>query len=120
VRRRDFITLFLGATVCPLAASAQTPPKIPRVSYVFGSTPTRYKHNMEAFRQGLRELGYVEGQTIVLELRWAEGRSERMSELMAELVGLFPSSCRLSSLRLVAVGGRMTPVCCPTGGGSVQ
>src|SRR5262249_9096152 len=84
-----FITLLGGAAVgWPLAASAQTQPKIPRVGLAFGGTPTTVKHNIEAFRQGLRELGYVEGQTIVLELRWAEGRSERMPELVAELVGL--------------------------------
>jgi len=89
VKRREFITLFGGAAVgWPLAGSAQTQPKIPRVGFVFGVTPTTSKHNIEAFRQGLRELGYVEGQTIVLEVRWAEGRSERMQELMSELVGL--------------------------------
>src|SRR6516165_7775460 len=63
-------------------------PKIPRVGYVFEGTPMSTKDNVEAFRQGLRELGYVEGQTIVLELRWAEGRLERTRELVAELVGL--------------------------------
>jgi putative ABC transport system substrate-binding protein len=89
MKRREFITLLGGAAVgWPLAASAQTLPKIARVGFVFGITPTTSKHNIEAFRQGLRELGYVEGQTIVLEVRWAEGRSERMPELMAELVGL--------------------------------
>src|SRR5215468_3276266 len=88
MRRREFITLLSGVAVgWPLAASAQTQPKIPRVGYVFGSTPTAATY-IEAFRQGLRELGYVEGQTIVLELRWAEGRLERMPELVAELVGL--------------------------------
>jgi len=89
VRRREFITLFGGAAVgWPLAASAQTQPKIPRVGIAFSSTPMANKHLVEAFRQGLRELGYVEGQTILLEIRSAEGRSERMPELMAELVGL--------------------------------
>src|SRR5262245_4953322 len=89
MRRREFIALLGGAAVAwPLAATAQTQPKIPRVGYASGSTPATNKRNIEAFRQGLTELGYVEGQTIVLEFRWAEGRSERMSELMAELVGL--------------------------------
>jgi putative tryptophan/tyrosine transport system substrate-binding protein len=46
------------------------------------------KHLVEAFRQGLRELGYVEGQTILLEIRWAEGRPERARQLVTELVGL--------------------------------
>ena len=87
MRRRDFITLLGGAAVgWPLAASAQTQPKILRVGFVFSATNDG--KGLEAFRQGLRELGYVEGQTIVLELRWAEGRLERMPELVAELVGL--------------------------------
>jgi putative tryptophan/tyrosine transport system substrate-binding protein len=75
VRRREFITLLGGAAVgWSLATSAQTQPKIPRVGCVFVSNPTSNKHLSEAFRQALRELGYVEGQTIVLELPWAEGR----------------------------------------------
>jgi putative tryptophan/tyrosine transport system substrate-binding protein len=89
VKRWEFIKLLSGAAVgWSLAASAQRQPKIPRVGCIFVSNPTSNKHLVEAFRQGLRELGYVEGQTIVLELRWAEGRLERIQELVAELVGL--------------------------------
>jgi putative tryptophan/tyrosine transport system substrate-binding protein len=92
MQRRQFIALLGGATAAsaawPLAASAQTPPKIPRVGYIAGSSATGTEHTVGAFRQGLRELGYVEGQTIALEVRWAEGRSERIPELVAELVGL--------------------------------
>src|SRR5262249_4024183 len=79
VRRREFITLLGGAAVGrSLAASAQTQPKIPRVGCVFAHTPTIDKDVFEAFRRALRELGYVEGQTIVLEARWAEdGRACR-------------------------------------------
>src|SRR5262245_38173462 len=86
VRRREFITLLGGAAVgWPLAATPQTQPKIPRVGVVQAATPAR---GLEAFRQGLRELGYAEGQTIILELRSAEGRLERIPELVAELVSL--------------------------------
>jgi putative tryptophan/tyrosine transport system substrate-binding protein len=92
MQRRQFIALLGGATAAsaawPLAASAQTRPKIPRVGYIAGSSATGTEHTVGAFRQGLRELGYVEGQTIALEVRWAEGRSERIPELVAELVGL--------------------------------
>src|SRR5215813_13444902 len=89
MRRREFITFLGGAAVgWPLGASARTQPKIPRVGCVWGSTPTMNKGGFEAFRQVLGELGYVEGQSIVLELRWAEGRLERIPELVAELVGL--------------------------------
>jgi putative ABC transport system substrate-binding protein len=62
-------------------------PKIPRVGVVFSGTRTA-KRLLEAFRQGLRELGYVDGQTIALEVRFTEGRYERIPELVAELVGL--------------------------------
>jgi putative ABC transport system substrate-binding protein len=85
VRRREFITLFSSAAAWPLAAVAQTPPKIPRVGCIVGGTDGN--PIFEAFRQGLRELGYVEGK-IALEVRWAEERYERQPELVAELVGL--------------------------------
>jgi putative ABC transport system substrate-binding protein len=92
MQRREFITLLSGATAASAAwlraAGAQTPPKIPRVGYIAATSPTTAGHTVGAFRQGLRELGYVEGQTIALEVRWAEGRMERIPELVAELVGL--------------------------------
>lgn len=59
-----------------------------RLGYVFGSTRVATAQNIEAFRQGMRELGYVEGKTFVLEIRYAEGRTERISEFARELVGL--------------------------------
>src|SRR5262245_3465948 len=86
MKRRAFITLFSSAAAWPLAGGAQTPPKIPRVGYLGNFTPTT--GGLEAFRHGLRDLGYVEGQTIALEVRWAEGRSERLPELAAELLRL--------------------------------
>jgi putative ABC transport system substrate-binding protein len=89
MRRRKFITLLGGAAVgWSLAASAQTQPKNARVGFVFSGTPTTNGRNFGAFQQGLKELGYVEGETIVLEVRWAEGRFERLPGLVAELVGL--------------------------------
>ncbi len=92
MQRRQFIALLGGATAAstawPLAAGAQTPSKIPRVGYIVGTSSAASGHTVGAFRQGLRELGYVEGQTIALEVRWAEGRNERIPELVAELVGL--------------------------------
>src|SRR5260221_609352 len=92
MRRREFIVLLGGATAAsaawPLATGAQTPAKIPRVGYIAGSSAAGAEHMVGAFRQRLRELGYVEGQTIALEVRYAEGRSDPMPELAAELVGL--------------------------------
>ena len=73
MRRREFITLLGGAAVGrPVAASSQTQPKIARVGVVFSGTRTA-KRLLEAFRQGLGELGYVDGQTIALEVRFSEG-----------------------------------------------
>src|SRR5258708_22689190 len=92
MQRRQFIALLGGATAAsaawPLAAGAETPPKIPRVGYIAGTSSAASGRIVGAFRQGLRELGYVEGQTIALEVRWAAGRNERIPELVAELVGL--------------------------------
>src|SRR5882757_4615624 len=92
MRRREFIALLGGGTAAsvlqPTVAGAQTPPKIPRIGYIGGAGSTVGGHILGAFRQGLTELGYVEGQTIALEVRWAEGRTEGVPELVAELVGL--------------------------------
>src|SRR5262245_26063787 len=89
MRRREFITLLGGAAVnWSLDTSAHTQPKIPRVGCAFSGTPPTGKHLIEAFRQVLTELGYVEGQTIVLQVRCAEGRYEHYPALVAELVGL--------------------------------
>src|SRR5258705_9948796 len=89
MKRRDFIALLGGAaTAWPLAASAQTSPKIPRVGFIGGGSPAMAEHTLGAFRKALIELGYVEGQSIALEVRFAEGRMERIPELVAELVGL--------------------------------
>jgi putative tryptophan/tyrosine transport system substrate-binding protein len=92
MKRRDFIALLGSATAAsaawPLAVGAQTPPKIPRVGFIAGANPAAAEHTFGAFQQRLRELGYVEGQSIALEVRWAEGRMERIPELVAELVGL--------------------------------
>jgi putative ABC transport system substrate-binding protein len=60
-----------------ICTEAQQPKKIARIGYVFASTPAATALNIEAFRQGMRELGHVEGKTFVLELRYGEGRAER-------------------------------------------
>jgi putative ABC transport system substrate-binding protein len=82
------ITLPLAILVAPLAAEAQPAAKSPRIGMLFGTTPASEAPRVEAFRQGLRDLGYVEGQTIALEYRWAEGRFDRVALLAADLVRL--------------------------------
>ncbi len=88
MRRRVFIALSSSAAVWPLTGAAQTPPKIPRVGYIGAGRRAATPHIFQAFQQGLRELGQVEGQTIALDARWADGSVERMSELVAELISL--------------------------------
>jgi len=84
--RRTFLCgLTLGTLTAPLAAEAQQAVKIPRLGYL---SPTSAPAFENAFRQRLRELGYVEGRNIAIEYRWAEGKYERLPELAAELVRL--------------------------------
>jgi ABC-type uncharacterized transport system substrate-binding protein len=71
-----------------LPAEAQEPTKIPRIGYLTGATPDGQSARIEAFRQGMRELGYVEGKNIVVEFRYAELKPDRLPALAAELVRL--------------------------------
>jgi putative ABC transport system substrate-binding protein len=86
MQRRKFITL-LGCTVAtwPLAARAQQP-AMPVIGFMSGRSPEDSKHLVAAFRQGLSEAGFVEGQTIVIEYRWGLGQYDRMPALAADLV----------------------------------
>ena len=89
MNRRTFLRgLALGTLAAPLTAEAQQAGKLPRVGYISpgsASDPARLRR-FEAFRQGLRDLGYVEGRDIALEPRWAEGRYDRYPALAADLV----------------------------------
>ncbi len=69
----------------PFAASAQERRGIPRVGIVAATSPALARHQVDAFREGLRELGYIEGQSIMIEERWAEGKLERFGDLIADL-----------------------------------
>ena len=80
-------TLGLGILLAPLAADAQRAGKVPRVGFLFYGSPGP-SPELDAFRQGLRELGYIDGQNITIEYRFASGRVERLPELAAELVRL--------------------------------
>ena len=86
-RRTFLVNLTGGLLAVPLFVGAQQPGKTYRIGFVWDS-PTVWPHALEAFRQGLRELGWVEGQNIIVEYRWAEGRFDRLPSLMADLVHL--------------------------------
>src|SRR5437870_9404947 len=80
--------LALAVLATPLAAQAQQPTKVPRIGLLGGGSASTNAVRIDAFRQGLRELGYVEGKNIVIEELWAEGKADRLPALVAELVRL--------------------------------
>jgi putative ABC transport system substrate-binding protein len=89
MNRRTFLCgLALGTLALPLAAEAQQAGKVYRIGYLGTSSPSLEPHYVEAFRQKLRDLGYIEGQNSVIEYRWAEGQDDRLPGLAAELVRL--------------------------------
>jgi putative tryptophan/tyrosine transport system substrate-binding protein len=90
MKRRDFITLLIGgvAAAWPVEASGQQRGKRPIVGFFGQSTPMGESERAAAFARRLHELGWIEGRTIVIEYRWAEGRSEHLAEIAAEFARL--------------------------------
>jgi len=90
MRRREFITLLGGgaAVAWPVAARTQQPVKLPIVGFLGATTPSAQKKWTDAFVQRLRELDWIEGRSIAIEYRWAEGRTDRAAEIFAEFIRL--------------------------------
>lgn len=86
IRRRKFIALLGGAAAWPVVAGAQEATHVPIIGYIAPTNPLIPSRNTGAFLQRLRELGWIEGQTITVESRWAAGRPERLDEIAAEFV----------------------------------
>jgi len=111
MRRREFITLLGGAAAAwPLAARAQQPGKPPTVGFLGQSTPLGESERAAAFAQRLRELGWVEGRTIAIEYRWAEGRNDSLAEIAAEFVRLKVNIIVTGGAPAVIAAKQVTPV----------
>jgi putative ABC transport system substrate-binding protein len=85
MRRREFITLLGGAALMPFAAHAQQA-RMPVVGLLSSQSADTYGDGLRAFRQGLKEVGYVEGENVIIEYRWAENHLDRLPELVTDLV----------------------------------
>ena len=88
MKRHEFIALLGGAAAWPVTARAQQPGKRPIVGFLGDSTPVGESERAAAFARRLHDLGWIEGRTIAIEYRWADGRSERLAEIAAEFVQL--------------------------------
>jgi putative ABC transport system substrate-binding protein len=102
MRRRDFISLVgSAAATWPLTARAQQPTRVPRIGWISIGTPQGSEF-LEAVRQGLRQLGYVEGRSIIIEPRWAADIGDRVPELVRELLAL--------NVQIIVAQGAIVPV----------
>jgi putative ABC transport system substrate-binding protein len=111
MRRRDFIKVITGsAAAWPLAARAQQPGKLRTIGFSGQSTRSAESELVAAFTQRLRELGWIENQTVVIEYRWSEGRAERFAQIADEFVRLKVDVIVTSGTPQVLVTKRATSV----------
>jgi putative tryptophan/tyrosine transport system substrate-binding protein len=110
MRRREFITLLAGATAWPVAARAQQAGKVPTIGFLGSGTPSAQGQWNAAFFQRLRELRWIDGRNIAIEVRWSEGRDERYSEIASQFVRLKVDVIVTSSTRAAIAAKQATAV----------
>jgi ABC-type uncharacterized transport system substrate-binding protein len=122
MQRREFITLLGGAAVWPMAAQAQQP-AMPVVGFLNGASPNELASRVAAFRDGLREKGYVEGQSVAIEHRWGLGQYERLPDMAADLarhrVAVIAATGGLPSVRAAKAATSEIPIVFTMGGDPV-
>ncbi len=108
------VVLALSLTLAPLAAETQPAAKVYRIGFLGHSTPTQQSASLDAFRHGLRELGWVEGQNVSIEYRWADGNLDRLPALAADLLKQQPVDVMLvastGGVRAVQQASRTVPI----------
>jgi ABC-type uncharacterized transport system substrate-binding protein len=117
------ILLVVVLLVLGVIAEAQQPKKVPRIGFLSATSPSATAHTLEAFRQGLREFGYVEGRNVTIEYRWAEGKLDRLPELAAGLVTLKVDLIVVASSAAAVAAGQATttiPIVIAVGGDVVE